>query len=535
MGVRGFGIAQISYSLTHLFVMVMSTKGYIFNSTVENDDSDVTATCISAFLPRTLPTPSSPTHNHDIATNNTDIGKKTANFQTFINPYILHFIDPKTAYAALNATFSSLLKHLLTESDKIALSLTTSSYDQGIFALTNNYGSLVTRIVFLPIEDSSRLIFSKLASDINNGLLDVNSKVDGDISTCNIGSDSSISDGVISDKSSGSIEYCKNQLKSIEQRVIGDDNNDDLVGKVVNMDHLLAVLLQFVVSIGIVFLVFGPLYSRLVVNLIFPRKWRTEETVKTLAAVSINVFVFALNGVTEAFIHAVAPISYFRQVNIGFFLGSCVYMISVSYMVSKLGTSGLMLASTMSMLIRIINSFHIIYNVLQNLMANTKQARCTKRNVLLGKKISQSSDPLLNANDTNKNHISNNQYDDSDVGISNRNSKFKMEYYQEDSYSNDAVLRKNKEAFQDYRPEVVVAIIPPLRVLFALIISWIMSYLSSNRYSKSNFSWRSTADHLGVGVVAFSILLSSLLWNSNTNQLKEMVMTFVRKSKEKTK
>lgn len=59
---------------------------------------------------------------------------------------------------------TSVVKHLLTEADKISLTLYCTDRDQGIYAITNNYGSLVARMVYLPLEDATRLSLSKLTT-----------------------------------------------------------------------------------------------------------------------------------------------------------------------------------------------------------------------------------------------------------------------------------------------------------------------------------------------------------------------------------
>jgi oligosaccharide translocation protein RFT1 len=57
-----------------------------------------------------------------------------------------------------------VIKHVLTQGDKIVLSLGTSYYDQGLYALAQNYGSLAARLLFQPLEESGRLMFSRLSS-----------------------------------------------------------------------------------------------------------------------------------------------------------------------------------------------------------------------------------------------------------------------------------------------------------------------------------------------------------------------------------
>ncbi|KAF7353695.1 hypothetical protein MVEN_01054400 [Mycena venus] len=59
-------------------------------------------------------------------------------------------------------TFQSVIKHFLTEGDKFVLGWYSPLRDQGGYALAVNYGSLIARIVFQPIEETSRIRFSKM-------------------------------------------------------------------------------------------------------------------------------------------------------------------------------------------------------------------------------------------------------------------------------------------------------------------------------------------------------------------------------------
>ncbi|KAG9074712.1 Oligosaccharide translocation protein rft1 [Ceratobasidium sp. 370] len=61
-------------------------------------------------------------------------------------------------------TGQSIFKHFLTEGDRIVISRVSPLEDQGGYAVASNYGSLVARILFQPIEESSRLYFSKILS-----------------------------------------------------------------------------------------------------------------------------------------------------------------------------------------------------------------------------------------------------------------------------------------------------------------------------------------------------------------------------------
>lgn len=133
-GILGFGFAQLAYGLCHFLVLVVTCSNCVV--------LDSKVICLREFLPR-------PRTTKD--------GTST----------ILGFFNTQLFYSACSTTFSSLLKHGLTEADKIILSFFSTSYDQGIFAVASNYGSLVTRTLFLPIEEATRLAFSKLSKEVS--------------------------------------------------------------------------------------------------------------------------------------------------------------------------------------------------------------------------------------------------------------------------------------------------------------------------------------------------------------------------------
>ena len=318
-GIRGFGYAQVAYGLTHLLTLVSSTSSFRVNGIPST---------ISDFLPRTID------------------GGDTTNEEKFSISVYRH-IDYNTAAFAWGATLSSILKHLLTEADKIALSLTSSSYDQGIFAIANNYGSLVARMIFLPIEESSRVAFSRMAAE--RIVLQRTSE------SVNDSSSSSLS----------TVDARRNQnLNTVPKKIITTPpGNAQRNLSSIEMEKLLVLLLQMVSTMGLMFIVFGPPYARVVVTLLFPRKYRGEESVRTLSAVCVNVFVLALNGVLEAFVHAAAPSSTFKKVNTGFIVSSVLYIVSAAPLSSVLGTGGLVLAGSISMLARIGTSYYVICDV----------------------------------------------------------------------------------------------------------------------------------------------------------------------------
>lgn len=202
---------------------------------------------------------------------------------------------------AFTATGSCILKHVLTEADKIFLSLFRSNYDQGIFAVANNYASLVVRILFLPIEDSARVAFSKKL----------------------------------------------HQAAAVENGAPGQQL------------LLLVQLLRVVGLIGLLFPLFGTSFVHLAVRFLFGVKWQGIEIERTLMAFCLYIFAMSINGVSEAYCQVLASSADFYKVNIGLILGFLVYSAVSFVLIDRVGTSGIVLAGSASMLVRITCSYLI--------------------------------------------------------------------------------------------------------------------------------------------------------------------------------
>ena len=395
MGVKGFGYAQMSYGLIHFLTMISATSNNnftinnlsckmidflprIISCDNDNDADGGTGTYSSNSLNTDRSSHVSKSSvNHEQRKEGiviTDEGNKKRNIGILKSIRIARFVDMNTAHVAYTATLSSLLKHLLTEADKIALSLTSSTYDRGIFAVSSNYGSLVARMIFLPIEESSRIAFSKMSSDLYDEYQDSDTTANDEHSP-KIETDGlhafhlkNQNQNPIIENKNGFENKNKNRAGNVNDGIDVDDRevnrNRRKEKKLLCMENLLVQLMQIVTTLGALFLLFGPLYSRVVVRLLFGRRYQGEESVRTLSAVCINVFVLAINGVLEAFVHVAAPPSAFRQINIGFIVSTLLYVISVGSFTSYLGTSGLVMAGALSMTVRIFSSYLIIKRVL---------------------------------------------------------------------------------------------------------------------------------------------------------------------------
>ena len=206
--------------------------------------------------------------------------------------------DTTCSFAALQSqvvlfTLQGLFKHALTEGDRILLVLMLSEgYDKGLYALASAYGGMAARLLFQPLEENSRLLWSKL--------------------------------------------------------VVAERNRDQ-------KDQLLqsyTSLVKLVLYVGLVFAALGSNYTDILLQLLGGSSRRPAARV--LSAFCIYTLAMALNGMTEAFWYAAAGSR--EQVGrlsvVHFVIGIVSYAGLAPLLVSQYGTVGLVTANVVAMLLR---------------------------------------------------------------------------------------------------------------------------------------------------------------------------------------
>lgn len=290
--VLGYGISQLLHGGVYLCTLCACSQ-WLSDSSASSSASQATPTSISDFLPSYLPLLK-------------ESSSRAVARRTYIDVAI-HQVGADNVSTLFATGPFFIFKHILTEADKIIMSSIRPNYDQGVYAILNNYVSLVARIIFYPVEESSRIAFAQSSMRIR------------------------------SDKSSA------------EARLA-------LVGQSKLLYRLVLALSIF----GILFPLFGPHYARLLVNLLLSAQWRSEETVRTLVAFCPYVFVLGINGVVESYIHTIIPSSFFNMVNLNLFNSSLVFAIVVFPLISWCGTCGVVYASIVSMIVRILLNYQLI-------------------------------------------------------------------------------------------------------------------------------------------------------------------------------
>ncbi|KAG0240190.1 Oligosaccharide translocation protein rft1 [Mortierella sp. GBA43] len=310
MGVLAFAIAQLAYSLLMLggFILAFWSKSterrnrerqrlaaavekYHAGVVDSSEDQDVDVISIKALLPRKL----------------NRIGKD-GRLESF-------YFDKELLKLSKTLTAQSLLKHILTEGDKMLVTVFTEPVDQGYYAFVINYGSLVARILFQPMEEIGRTLFSRLLSDIE-------------------------SSSSASTSSSANVEPL----------------SETQVQNLILSRNLLLTIMKFHLLLGLVFISFGTHYTATLIDLVVGSYWSRTVAPAILSLYCWYVPIMGINGITEAVVQAVASekeltvLSYWM---IGFsvvFCGTGAFLMGAL----TLGAKGIVLANCVNLAIRII-------------------------------------------------------------------------------------------------------------------------------------------------------------------------------------
>ncbi|KAG8953389.1 Oligosaccharide translocation protein rft1 [Tulasnella sp. 419] len=222
--------------------------------------------------------------------------------------------DPQLLHLSFAMTAQSVVKHFLTEGDKIVISRISTLEDQGGYAIASNYGSLVARIIFQPLEETSRLFFSKT-------LVTPSPKV---------------SDATRSPKSDGS------QVK-------------DVSSQLVSATTILHTLLLFHTHLSLLLWTFVPPYLPTLLSILLPRNYANTSAPQILLTyLTFYLPTMAYNGIIEAFHSSTAsPNDLSRQSKfMGFF--SVTYVLATWIFVEKFGwrEDGLIYANVLNLGLR---------------------------------------------------------------------------------------------------------------------------------------------------------------------------------------
>lgn len=207
---------------------------------------------------------------------------------------------------ATSVFVQSLVKHLLTQGDAMMLAAMSTLEDQGIYSLAANYGGLVARIIFQPLEESSRNLFSTLLSPDDKG------------------------------------KRNETQVRAAKK-------------------HLIDILRAYQL-LSIVIFPLGPLMVPQVLGLLGGRQWASTKVGDLLSLYCYYIPFLAFNGITEAFVSSAANPKEIRNQTVWMGAFSTCYALAAYLFleVGSMGAYGLVLANIVNMAVRTLWSYSFI-------------------------------------------------------------------------------------------------------------------------------------------------------------------------------
>ncbi|PGH13790.1 hypothetical protein AJ80_06178 [Polytolypa hystricis UAMH7299] len=207
-----------------------------------------------------------------------------------------------------NIYAQTVIKHFLTQGDILTLATFSSLEDQGAYALASNYGSLVARLFFQPIEESSRAMIAKLLATAGAA-------------------------------------------------------NPDPRNVALAKSHLCDIIRIYGFA-SVLICAIGPPTVPFLLKILFGSQWSFPEMSGLLASYCYYVPFLAFNGITEAFVSATASHAKLRQQSA--WMAACsVGFFAAAYCLLKVwgwGAAGIVWANVMSMALRIVWSSLYIKN-----------------------------------------------------------------------------------------------------------------------------------------------------------------------------
>lgn len=239
--------------------------------------------------------------------------------------YVLSLFYGPTVKLASSMMVQSFVKHILTQGDTFLVSALSTPTAQGVYALANNYGGLAARLVFQPVEESSRSYFSRLLSS------------------------------TVPEESAPlpPTEYEKEDKAGRGNSNGARHPSKDALNQA--SDNLTALLrLYTFLSVPLVSL--GPVAAPLVLSLIAGSQWTASGAGQALAAYVYYIPLLAINGLAEAFVASVATESEVNRQSVWMSAFSFVFAASgyIFLRVLNWGAVGLVWANGINMAGRII-------------------------------------------------------------------------------------------------------------------------------------------------------------------------------------
>jgi oligosaccharide translocation protein RFT1 len=196
---------------------------------------------------------------------------------------------------------------LLQEGERILLKVTSTLVDQGLYSVVANLGSLVVRIVFLPLEEVSYAFFARSFAST---------------------------------------------AKS--------DEGVERESQVLRCGEVLLALMRLLCLIGGLVMSLGPPLSFFVVDTLYGSRLSSTEAPIILRAYCLYITLLAVNGVTEAFVRATITPAQQSSLNGWLVLISGAQVVSSITLLHRFGATGLVYANCVGIGLRLLYSLRYI-------------------------------------------------------------------------------------------------------------------------------------------------------------------------------
>lgn len=242
--------------------------------------------------------------------------------------------DQEIAKLGWVLTKQSVVKQLLTEADKLAIGRFGSAADMGGYAVALNYGelgsachkehavltmclpgSLVARLLFQPLEESSRLYFSSLASSSPE-----------------------------TDEPPGPPTSSDSESKATRPPL----------SAVASAASYLRLLLLFYTHLALIFVLLAPAYTTPLLHLLLGSRWSRTSASPILRTYALSLPFLAFNGLTEAFFQSVASPAWIQRGAAWMVVCAAAFAASVWVTIGRwgMGAEGLVVANCVNMAMR---------------------------------------------------------------------------------------------------------------------------------------------------------------------------------------
>lgn len=235
--------------------------------------------------------------------------------------YLLGYFYRPTLNLGASMMVQSFVKHILTQGDTLLVAALSTPTAQGVYALANNYGGLVARLLFQPVEESSRSYFSRLLLE--------------EAPASGPARDGDNKDG---EKTGDDVAHSGPSRTALHQASAN-----------------LTAILQAYTLVSLPLLALGPTAAPLLLSLVAGPQWAASGAGAALAAYVYYIPLLAVNGLAEAFVASVATEGQVHAQSVWMAAFSVVFA-GAGYLFMRaldLGAVGLVAANAVNMACRI--------------------------------------------------------------------------------------------------------------------------------------------------------------------------------------